>query len=186
MDRYLPNANGQTSAVGAKKWALGIALWLILLTLIMLVPVLPLAADKPLKAPFLVHESKAKALIFFGFSKCLAVCPTSLSSLSRTLGKLEESQWPAVYFIDIDENSSQALADNYAQQFHASFNALHPSRSLMKQLSAEFGLNIRKGNGDIDHSGRTYLLERRSSDWWLSKAYNPGPISLALIRDELI
>jgi len=186
MDNYLPNANGHTSAWDKKRWALGIALWLILLTVIMLVPVLPLAAEKPLNVPFLSHESKAKTLIFFGFSKCLEVCPTTLSSLSSTLGKLDESHWPAVYFIDIDENSSTAMANNYAQQFHASFNALHPSRSLMKQLNAEFGLNIRKADGDIDHRGRTYLLERRGSDWWLSKAYNPGPISLALIRDELI
>jgi len=186
MYAHTPTATGQNTRNETSKRILGIGLWLTLIAVIALVPLLPLSVDKPIYTPFILDEDKDKSLVFFGFSKCDSVCPTTLSSLSDTLDKIDESQWPAVYFIDIDANSSQDRANRYAKQFHSSFNALYPSRSLMEQLSAEFGLNIRSNNGDIAHRGRTYLLERRGSRWWLSKIYHPEPLSLAMISDALI
>jgi len=186
MIKNLVTTTDRKSSNEASKWVLGAGLWLTLIAVIALVPLLPVSVDKPIYAPFILEEDKDKSLIFFGFSKCDSVCPTTLSSLSDTLDKIDEDQWPAVYFIDIDENSSQKRANNYAKQFNSSFIALHPSPSLMKRLSAEFGLNIRAKNGDIAHLGRTYLLERRGSHWWLSKIYNPEPLSMAMVRDALI
>jgi len=169
-----------------QKLTLGLTLWAILVGFVILVPQLPQPVNKKIDLPFFPAAESDKTLIFFGFSACQGVCPTTLSGLSRTLKKIELPQRPAVYFIDIDENSSQELASNYAKQFHPNFQGFHPSRLQLKQLKNSFGLNFGVVKNEINHRGRTYLLERRDGNWWLIKVYNPETYSLGALEEEFI
>jgi len=169
-----------------QKLTLGLTLWAILAGFVILVPQLPQSVDKKIDLPFIPVAKNDKTLIFFGFSACQGVCPTTLSGLSSTLRKIKAPQRPAVYFIDIDENSSQELASSYAKQFHPKFQGFYPSRTQLKQLKNNFGLNLGVVNNEISHRGRTYLLERRDGNWWLIKVYNPETYSLDTIAEEFI
>ena len=169
-----------------KKMTLGLSLWALLVGFIILVPQLPQSVEKKIELPFILAAEHDKTLIFFGFSACQGVCPTTLSSLSKTFKKIEAPRRPAVYFIDIGENSSQDLASNYAKQFHPNFLGFHPSRLQLKQLKTNFGLNFSVVNTEPNHRGRTYLLERRDGNWWLIKVYNPETYSLDTLAEEFI
>jgi len=169
-----------------QKLTLGLTLWALLAGFVILIPQLPQSVDKKIDLPFIPATESGKALIFFGFSACHGVCPTTLSGLSRTLNEIDPSQRPTVYFIDIDENSSQKLASRYAKQFHPNFQGFHPSLLQMKRLKSNFGLNFSVVNTGINHRGRTYLLERRDGNWWLVKVYNPETYSLDTLAEEFI
>jgi len=169
-----------------KKMTLGLSLWALLVGFVILVPQLPQSVEKEIELPFMPAVEYDKALIFFGFSACQGVCPTTLSSLSETLKNIQQPRKPAVYFIDIGENSSQELASNYAKQFHPNFQGFHPSQLQLKQLKTNFGLNFNIVNTEVNHRGRTYLLERRGGIWWLIKVYNPGTYYLGTLAEEFI
>ncbi len=174
------------SALNGQKQVLGIVLLATLTGFIVLIPQLPHSVEKRVEIPFIVSSEEQKALLFFGFSACSGVCPSTLASLDKTVGTLKPSQRPSVYFIDIDRNSSSEQAVHYATQFNPNFKGIFPSPSLMRQMSNNFGLNITAGLKGITHRGQTYLLEKRGEDWWLVKIYNPDPRALDRIIEELI
>jgi len=157
-----------------------------LLAFIFYIPLFALDSSKPVEAAFLHDSGSDKALVFFGFSHCADVCPTSLAVL-RTLiqDKDELSKWPQVAFIDIDANSNQLNAQNYAQMFHSSFIGYHASETALSRLRADFGLNIRQRDDQIIHQGRTYLLNRKQAQWYIVKTYNPGTFDAHTLAAEL-
>ena len=75
-----------------QKLTLGLTLWAILAGFVILVPQLPQSVDKKINLPFIPVANNDKALIFFGFSACQGVCPTTLSGLSSTLRKIKAPQ----------------------------------------------------------------------------------------------
>ncbi|MGK0372487.1 MAG: protein SCO1/2 [Glaciecola sp.] len=166
--------------------AIGITLWLILIVFIFYVPLIPLTSDKQLDPPFLNENGTNSAVVFFGFRGCSNVCPMTLSILQRLLNSQQnEAYWPQIIFVDIDIDSSSALASDFAKKFHPSFVGYHTSPEELLQLSAKLGLNIQQQSSQIMHLGKTYLLHRKSNGWRLIKTYNPESFSAETLQKEL-
>ncbi len=157
-----------------KKALLGSLILSLTLAIIFLVPSLPLASNKALQASF-ASPSHQAMYVFFGFKACGDVCPNTLAKLA--LYRQEESDpgdTLGIYFIDIDRQSNQASAIDYAKQFSTRFVGVHPSDVELATLSSNFNLNFAQQEDSIRHQGRLYFAVKQGNKWFLQKTYNPG------------
>lgn len=158
----------------------------ILLGLIVFLPYFSLSTYRPVYAPFLDASTSDKAVVFFGYTHCPDICPTTLAILRNLLSDLPQSDWPQVVFVDIDANSNSELAAQYAHFFHPEFMGIHANSGLLPKLKDSFGLNIEQQGGQIMHDGRTYLLKRQQNKWYLTKAYNPSTFDASDLEKDLL
>ena len=108
--------------------------------------------------------------IFFGFTHCPDVCPTTLARLSklrRALGKGDDSF--AILFVSVDpERDTPAEMGRYATQFGSPIVALTGSASQINQVKRSFGIYSAKvpqadGGYSVDHSAATFLMDRNGA-----------------------
>ncbi len=165
----------------------GLFLWAMLIAIIFVVPLIPLISNKTIEAPFLLPTGPDRAMVFFGYSACGDICPTTMMMLSNTLESSKSQQdWPAVIFVDIDTSSNARQASLYAKQFNQHFSGYFPAPTELTRLSDYFGLNFQQTGSLISHRGRTYLLQRQDGVWYLKKAYNPQGFIAELLKNELL
>ncbi len=163
----------------------GLCLLSLLVSIIFIVPLVPMVGDKVVSASFLPDKGADTAIVFFGYSRCGDTCPTSMMMLEDVLTKSQALEnWPVVVFVEIDTTSDAKKALAYAKNFHPQFLGYFPSASELKQYSQQFGLNFQQVGSKITHRGRTYLLRRRGEIWHLEKAYNPKGFTAALLKNE--
>lgn len=168
------------------RYAFGVVLLLLLVAFILSIPFLPLGSQKQIHMPYIGGEEGDKAIVFFGFQTCRETCPVTLGVLRHLLNSNPSvERWPHVVFVDIDRNSSQKLAVDFAQQFHPQFLGVFPNAQELRELQQDFGLNIKQSGTTVFHQGRTYLLERNNDVWWLTKTYNPQTFSVGTLQQEL-
>ncbi|MFY7698161.1 MAG: SCO family protein [Legionella sp.] len=83
-------------------------------------------------------------LIFFGFSNCSRVCPTTMAELAKMLNSLVASgakNLPTIMMISIDpERDNLDRLGHYVRAFHPDFYAATGSRQAIKRLAAELGI----------------------------------------------
>jgi protein SCO1/2 len=105
-------------------------------------------------------------LLFFGFTNCPDVCPTTLATLAQIQSRspLPGSQ---VVFVSIDpERDSAATLQVYLGAFSKDFVGLRGDQAalapLLKSLSAiAVRENLPGGGYTMDHSATLYLLDTR-------------------------
>ena len=103
-------------------------------------------------------------VLFFGFTNCPDVCPTTLALLARTVAMLPVAERPRVLFISVDpERDAQPKAADYARWFAPEF--LGATSAELPALAAALGAPYaRTPSGDgysMDHSGALFLLDRQ-------------------------
>lgn len=158
----------------------------LLLSVIFLLPFVPMDVQRKVSAPFLSENGSDKAVVFFGFTHCADTCPVTLSILKSLVANAGvQINPPQVAFVDIDRNSSDHKAQQYAQQFHNSFIGIHPNPEQLNALVSDFGLNFQQVNEQVQHKGRTYLLNRTDNEWQLVKVFNPDSFNAGLLIQEL-
>lgn len=110
------------------------------------------------------YRGKVVAM-FFGYTHCPDVCPTTLADLAqvmRLLGK--DADKLQVLFVTLDpQRDTRELLAQYAPAFHPSFVGLSGDAEATAQTARAFGVMYRKQtvkNGDytLDHSAGTYLI----------------------------
>ncbi|GAA6756239.1 SCO family protein [Thermus thalpophilus] len=106
-------------------------------------------------------------LLFFGFTHCPDVCPTTLLALKRAYERLspQEQERVRVIFISVDpERDSPEVADRYAKNFHPSFLGLSGSPEAIQEVARTFGVYYQKtqyrGPGEylVDHTATTFVV----------------------------
>ena len=173
--------------MGKAKLLWGLLIWATLLATIFIIPLTPLVSNKVIEAPFLSQSGPDKTIVFFGYSACGDICPTTLTMLSNSLKKNKtQNEWPKVVFVDIDKSSNAQQASNYAQQFNDRFMGFFPSKIELNKLKNYFGLNFQQTDALISHRGQTYILQRQNQDWYLTKAYNPQGFTAALLKNDFL
>ncbi len=106
--------------------------------------------------------------VFFGFTQCPDVCPTTLSDLAQVKKRLgKEGERLQVIFITVDpERDSQAVLQRYVPGFDPSFVALYGSAEQTAATAKEFKVFYQKVSGktatsySIDHTAGTYVIDR--------------------------
>jgi len=107
------------------------------------------------------------AAIFFGFTHCPDVCPTTLArlvKLRRDIGKGDEAM--SIVFITVDpERDGPAEVGSYASLFNAPIIGLTGSAADVERVKKQFGVYSAKvdqpgGGYSVDHTAAVFLMDR--------------------------
>jgi len=105
------------------------------------------------------------SLVFFGYTHCPDICPTTLAQISDVLAKLPEKP-VKVYFITVDpERDDPKLRGDYVSSFDPRIVGLSGKPEAVEQVEKEYRVYARKApgrDGDyaMDHSSVVYLMDR--------------------------
>jgi len=126
------------------------------------------------------------SLVFFGFTHCPDVCPTTLA-LTVQLRRVEALQALRVLFITVDPaRDDQTTLQRYVNAFGGGITGLRGEDAALEPLLRSFGVarsvEARPG-GDyfVDHSSALLYV---NADGALSAAFTP-PFDFAKLRDDL-
>jgi protein SCO1/2 len=106
-------------------------------------------------------------LVFFGFTRCPDVCPTTLAMLAqvtRALGELPPAQRPRVLFVSLDpERDSVQLIGQYVSFFNPAFVGATGSPAAVAAAAAAFAVPYARvplpdGGYTMDHGSATYVV----------------------------
>ncbi len=119
--------------------------------------------DRPVRT---LADFRGKAvMIFFGFTQCPDVCPTSLARAVQIKQLLDE-RGPnlQVLFVSLDpERDSPQVLKDYMEAFDPSFLALYTDPERTKETAKAFKVYFQKvPNGSsytIDHTSLTYVYD---------------------------
>jgi len=109
-------------------------------------------------------------MIFFGYTYCPDVCPTTLATLKLARAKLSEAERPAVQviFISVDpERDTPELLNRYLAAFDPSFVGLTGEPDVISATAKAYGVFYQKeynesGTGYlVTHSALTYAIDKR-------------------------
>ncbi len=117
--------------------------------------------------PRRLEDFRGKAVVmFFGFTQCPDVCPTTLADVAQALKKLspDEAKRVQVLFVTVDpERDTPQLLKQYVTAFDPSFLALYGDPAATQQTAKEFKVYYEKrkqGDGyTVDHSAQTYVID---------------------------
>ena len=124
-------------------------------------------------APFTLDQMRGKwSLIFFGFTSCPDICPTTLDVLARAHEKLKSHELykanGQIVFVSVDpERDSPERLSEYVKYFHEDFIGVTATKPELKQLAVKLGVLFMKvsqgGQGDdnysVDHSAGVFFID---------------------------
>ena len=154
------------------------------------------------------HHGKI-TLLYFGYTSCPDICPTSLANLKLTLGNLspEEAAQVQVIFISVDPaRDTPEKLGQYVQLFDPSFIGATGTRDEIDLITSAFNAYYKinsksKDNYSVDHSGFITVIDRSgyvimnwqhgtpSTDMSADLRYlleNGMPISAQILAGQLI
>lgn len=122
------------------------------------------------------HNGKARTLgdfrgkavaLFFGYTQCPDVCPTTMGALAEVMRLLgPDAERVQVLFVTVDpERDSAALLSQYVPQFHPSFLGLRSDPATIAAVAKDFRIFYQKQEGPtpgsytVDHTAGTYLYD---------------------------
>lgn len=137
--------------------------------------------EPPVLAPFSLRDANGEALteqwlqnrwtlIFFGFTHCPDICPTTLATLNQvyeqTRGFENLEQSLQVLFVSVDpERDSNENLRKYVSYFNTNFFAATGNSDELKQLTRQLGVISMKvdipgqENYSMDHSASVLLID---------------------------
>lgn len=124
--------------------------------------------------------------LFFGYTHCPDVCPTTLSDFALALRELgEDGKRVQVLFVTVDpERDPPELLAKYVPSFNPGFLGLYTDPVSLAALAKDFKVVYQKNTGSsaknylIDHSAGTYVYDA-SGRLRLLIPYGSGPRDIA-------
>jgi protein SCO1/2 len=120
--------------------------------------------------PFALDSTRGKVvLLYFGYTSCPDVCPTTLSDMAAAREQLgADANQVQVVFVTVDpERDTQEVLKRYVPAFDASFTGLRGSADTIKQVADAYGVKYKKtplANSAlgyaVDHSAFVYVIDR--------------------------
>lgn len=107
-------------------------------------------------------------VLFFGYTHCPDVCPTTLSDLAQALALMEPEQAARVQvlFVTVDpERDTPDILREYVPYFHPTFLGLYGTPAEVETVAREFRVVFRRHEtaGEsrylVDHSAGSYVLD---------------------------
>lgn len=117
--------------------------------------------------------------IFFGFSHCPYICPTTLKNLSVMKKKLrpEEQKRVRILFVSVDNerdtvDSLRSLNELFGDRIISATDTDHNLREIAIRFGAGFSKRKNKfGDWIIDHTDKVYVINSKG-EWVTTKPYN--------------
>lgn len=107
-------------------------------------------------------------LVFFGYTHCPDVCPTTLLALKRAYEALSPAEQARVQviFVSVDpKRDPPGVADHYAKAFNPAFLGLSGSEEAIRQAAQALGVYYQvsqyRGPEDylVDHTATTFVVQ---------------------------
>ncbi len=168
---------------------LGIALGLAVLTGALLVQraAVPSRAASGIGGPFALVDGDGRpvtqasldgepTLVFFGYTHCPDICPTTLDAISQTLKALGPGRPLKALFITLDpERDTPAVMKDYLSSFDPRIVGLTGPQAAVDQVAHEYRVYAKKvptgdGGYSVDHTGVVYLMDRKGD---FVESFNP-------------
>ncbi len=110
-------------------------------------------------------------LVFFGFTRCPDVCPTTLFEVARVMRRLGDDAsnvQPIFISVDLEHDTPERLA-SYVAAFHPSLVGLTGSRQQLDAVAESFNVTYgvepasdgAAGPGSVFHSSYLFLMDRQ-------------------------
>jgi protein SCO1 len=117
--------------------------------------------------PRTLADFKGKVVtLFFGFTHCPDVCPTTLVEMANVMKELgSDAGRVQVLFVSVDpERDTADVLKRYVPAFHPSFLGLTGNAEEIARAAKEFKIYYQKqklpgGGYTMDHSAGTYILD---------------------------
>ena len=122
------------------------------------------------------HNGRARTLadfrgkvvmVFFGFTHCPDVCPTTLAEMAQVVKALgPDAGRVQVLFVTVDpERDTAQLLQQYVPSFNPAFLGLYGDLDATARAAKEFKVFYQKqpvkdGNYSVDHGAGTFILDR--------------------------
>ncbi|HSN38721.1 MAG TPA: SCO family protein [Burkholderiales bacterium] len=107
-------------------------------------------------------------VIFFGFTHCPDVCPTTLAELATVAKELgKDADRMQVLFVTVDpERDTPEVLRQYVPSFNPSFLGLYGDAAATARTAKEFKIfyqkqTLKSGDYSVDHSAGTYILDQQ-------------------------
>jgi protein SCO1/2 len=104
--------------------------------------------------------------LFFGFTHCPDVCPTTMVEMANVMKELgPDAARVQVLFVTVDpERDTAEVLKRYVPAFHPSFLGLSGNAEETAKVAKEFKIHFQKqklasGGYTVDHSAGTYILD---------------------------
>lgn len=102
-------------------------------------------------------------LVFFGFTQCGYVCPTTMAELSKMYKILEEKKvkhLPQVVMISVDpQRDTLDRLKSYVRSFHSSFYGATGQEQAIQLITQELGIAYAKIISRTDNSSQHYDIQ---------------------------
>jgi protein SCO1/2 len=137
----------------------------------------PIASASAIGGPFRLTDQSGRTvtdqdfrghpfLVFFGFTHCPDVCPTTLFEVSEVLGKLgPDAERVSALFITIDpERDTPAQMKDYLSSFNPRLTGLTGDPAAIAAVAKAYRVYVKKvPQGDdytMDHTALVYLMDK--------------------------
>jgi len=141
-------------------------------------PLEPLVRDDSTR--FAIGAQRGRAsLVFFGYTNCPDICPTTLADWKRVKSALgTAANYVNFVFVTIDpETDTPAFVERYLAQFDTAFVGLTGGADEIAAIAQAFGVTafaqdtLPSGHAAMVHPSRVYLVDPRGR---VRFAYPPG------------
>jgi protein SCO1/2 len=119
---------------------------------------------------FRLSEMRGSAvMLFFGYTSCPDICPTTMAELNQAFEKLgkEDAKQTRVLFITVDpERDSPERVQEYVDHFNPDFIGLSGTETELAKVWKDYGVfrEIVQGSSAagylVDHTARVTLIDR--------------------------
>lgn len=140
------------------------------------------------------HAGKARTLadfkgkivvMFFGYTQCPDVCPTTMAEMSAVMQELgPQAEQVQVLFVTLDpERDTQALLAQYVPAFDQRFIGLYGTLAQVDKVAKEFKVFYAKvpgktpGSYTMDHTAASYVFDKNGKiRLFVRSGQGPAPL----------
>ena len=121
---------------------------------------------------FQLSQARGKVVaLFFGYTSCPDICPTTMAELNQALGELgERSEQVQVLFVTVDpQRDTPERVQEYVNHFNQNFIGLSGSQPELAKVWHEYGVFRQVVDGTsaagylVDHTARVTLIDQQGN-----------------------
>ena len=109
-------------------------------------------------------------VLYFGYTQCPDICPTSLALLTQALSQMSEDELSGMQsiFVSVDPGrDNTARLDEYTKYFHENIIGATAEQDEIDKITKLYGASYRIVESDsamgyiVDHSSYTYVIDKK-------------------------
>ena len=128
-------------------------------------------------------------ILYFGYTQCPDICPTSLALLTQALSQMTEEELAGVQsiFVSVDpDRDNVTRLQEYATYFHPNIIGATAEKPVIDEMVKRYGAAYRVVESDsavgylVDHSSYTYLIDKQGK---LRKTLAHGTVPATILEE---